>query len=81
MSITVSIKDLEGHILSIRVSGSDTIENGKRKYCTSKNRSFNDYQWKFNAKVLKNDKTFDFYEIEDGDMIGSNDKSEGGNNY
>ena len=78
MSITIRIKDLEEHIISITVSSSDTIENGKRKYCTAKNRSFNDYQWKFGGRVLHNEKTFNDYEIEDGDMIGSNDRSEGG---
>lgn len=78
MSFTIKIKDLEEHIVSITVSGSDTIENGKRKYCNVKNRTFSDYQWKFGGRVLKNDKTFNDYEIEQDDMIGSNDRSEGG---
>ena len=36
--------------------------------------------WKFDGQVLKNDKTFQFYEIQNGDNITTNVKHQGGIN-
>ena len=71
--ITISIKNLLGRAESIKVKTTDTISTGKIKY------NKGSPQWKFNSRVLKDDKTFDFYNIEDEDTIISNDRSEGGN--
>ena len=71
--ITISIKNLLGRAESITVKTTDTIGKGKIKY----NKGIP--QWKFNSRVLKDDKTFDFYNIEDDDTIISNDRAEGGN--
>lgn len=36
--------------------------------------------WKFDGEVLKNDKTFQFYEIQSGDSIITNSQHQGGIN-
>ena len=71
--ITISIKNLLGRGESIKVKTTDTIGTGKNIY------NKGNPQWKFNSRVLKDDKTFDFYNIENEDTIISNDRSEGGN--
>lgn len=70
--IKVIIKNLANREVPIYVYSSYTIKQGKDLYSTE------DPQWKFMAKVLSNEKTFQDYDIEDGDTIISNDRSEGG---
>ena len=43
----------------------ETIGEGKRKYKVATNSSNADPQWKFDGVVLRNNKTFDYYGIED----------------
>lgn len=70
--IKVIIKNLANREFPLYVYTTNTIKQGKELYSTD------DPQWKFMAKVLSNDKTFQDYDIEDGDIIISNDRSEGG---
>ena len=73
--IKIIIKNLANREVSLYVYTYNTIGDGKAQY------GFDDPQWKFMAKVLLNDKTFADYDIEDGDIIISNDRSEGGNKF
>ena len=66
--IRIFIKDLKGRSFQITVNVSDTIEEGKRKYKNVSGCNC-DPQWTFCASILNNQKTFDFYGIEDGDTI------------
>lgn len=77
-SFKIYIKYLTGRSVQITVNGSNTISQGKSIFKTAIGSNNSDFQWKFGSQVLKNDKTFDFYGIEDGDNITSNDRSEGG---
>ena len=70
--INITIKNIAGRETNLFVKTDYTIRYGKSLYGPT------DPQWKFMAKVLQNNKTFADYEIEDGDVITSNDRSEGG---
>ena len=70
--ITITIKNLANREYKLSVYTYNTIGEGKAKY------GFDDPQWKFMAKVLSNDKTFADYDIEDGENVISNDRSECG---
>lgn len=72
-SITIIISNLNGRKSYLQVSTFDTISRGKELYGQG------DPQWKADGEVLRNEKKFSDYEIEDGDMITSNDRSRGGN--
>ena len=76
--ISIYIKSLEGRSIKINVGLNETIGEGKRKYKVATNSSNADPQWKFDGVVLQNNKTFDYYGIEDDDNITSNDRSQGG---
>ena len=61
----------------IKVTKNQTIGQGKEEfYRVIGNRNNN--QWKFMAEVLKDNKTFAEYEIEDKDEIEANPLSRGG---
>ena len=70
--ISIIIKNLANREYKLSVYTYNTIGEGKAQYGSD------DPQWKFMAKVLQNNKTFADYDIEDGDVITSNDRSEGG---
>ena len=70
--INIIIKNISGRETNLYVKTDNTIEYGKSLYGTT------DPQWKFMAKILQNNKTFADYGVEDGDVITSNDRSEGG---
>lgn len=70
--ISIIIKDMKGNTRDLKVSDSDTIFEGKKKISEEKN------MWKFDGKVLSDQNTFKFYEIEDGDTIVSAPKVIGG---
>ena len=74
----IYIRNLSGKSIQIQVNGSDTIAQGKSKYKVASNTNNNDPQWKYDGTVLHNDKTFDYYSIEEDDNITSNDRSQGG---
>ena len=71
-SITIVISNMNGRKSNLMVWTSDTISRGKELYGQG------DPQWKVDGEVLKNDKKFSDYDIEDGDTIISNDRSRGG---
>lgn len=71
-SITIVISNMNGRKSNLIVWTSDTISRGKELYGQG------DPQWKVDGEVLKNDKKFSDYDIEDGDTIISNDRSRGG---
>ena len=52
---------------------SDTISRGKQLYGDG------NAQWKADGEILKDDRKFGDYGIEDGDTIVSNDRTRGGN--
>ena len=79
MPMKIKIVDKKLKETCITVNSSDTIGEGKRLFSIANNLSSYNDQWKFNAIVLRDNKTFDFYEIEDDDIIETNGKSEGGN--
>ena len=76
----ITIQGLNNRIIVIEVEPNDTIESGKEKY--KKKAGINDdLQWKFGGGPLDNDKTFDYYYIQDQDLITSNTTREGGKIY
>ena len=75
--IRIYIKNLNGESIPLEVDPSETIAYGKKLYSILTNES-SDSQWKICGSVLYNDKTFEFYEIEDGDNIISNSRLRGG---
>ena len=64
--ITITISDMAGRKTKLCVNVTDTISRGKELYGKG------DPQWKFDGEVLKNDKKFSDYGIENEDMITSN---------
>ncbi len=64
-------------IKKITVKSVQTIGEGKEIFY-KKIRNSNNNQWKFMADVLKDDKTFRDYEIEENDEIEANPISRGG---
>ena len=69
--ITIYIKDMNTS-KSIVVGTSDTISKGKSLYGNG------NAQWKLDGQVLRDEKTFSDYNVEDGDYIQSNERSRGG---
>ena len=72
-SITIIISNMNGRKSNLVVFTTDTISRGKELYGQG------DPQWKADGEVLKNDKKFSDYQIQDGDTITSNDRSRVGN--
>lgn len=71
-TITIVISNMNGRKSNLIVFTSDTISRGKELYGQG------DPQWKLDGEVLKNDKRFSDYAIENEDIIISNDRSRGG---
>jgi len=71
--ITITISNMAGRKSNLFVNVTDTISRGKELYREG------DPQWKFNGEVLRNDKKFSDYGVENEDIITSNDRSRGGN--
>ncbi len=67
--ISIYIYDIQGKSIRIEVDLNETISDGKRKYKITSNSSDSNFIWKFNGEILKNDKTFEYYDIEDDDRI------------
>ena len=65
--ITIVISNMNGRKSNLSVSTLDTISRGKELYGQG------DPQWKADGEVLRNDKTFSDYGIENEDIIISND--------
>lgn len=76
MSLNLQISYGNGKSDYITVSPSDKIEDIKKKIPNQE-----DAIWKYENHILKKDKSFEFYEIEDNGIIYSNKKNTGGKNH
>lgn len=74
--INIQVKSMRGEDTLLSVRKTDKILDAKIK-----SGQGDKIQWKFNGEVLKNDRTFESYQIEDDDVIISNYRSKGGNNF
>lgn len=74
--INIQVKSMRGEDTLLSVHKTDKIIDAKIK-----SGQGDKIQWKFNGEVLKNDKTFESYQIEDDDVIISNYRSKGGNSF
>ena len=72
--IKIFVKDSTGHSSVLTILETCTINEGKEKLGISK-----DSVWKFDSMILKGDKTFKYYKIEDDDIIISGVRNIGGN--
>ena len=72
MDVTIIILDMCGRKSTLILNKNMTIGEAKMLYGRG------DPQWKFEGKILKNEKTLLDYDIEDDDIITSNDRSGGG---
>lgn len=70
--ITVKIIDGRGEEKRIRIDTNKTIRDLKQKYGDT------EINLKFNGEILKDDKTIEYYEIEEDDCIMSNKRAVGG---
>jgi hypothetical protein len=68
----IKIKNPSGKEKNLIVNPSDLISKAKI------NAGLQGYIWKFNGEVLKDEKTIDYYRIEDDDTIISNIPVPGG---
>lgn len=70
--ITIIISNIAGRRTKLTVDTSDTISRGKKLYGQG------DPQWKYSGETLNNNKKFSDYDIENDDVIVSNERSIGG---
>lgn len=71
--ISISVKDMKGIETPLRIDKNQTINEGKRMLGHDTNRV-----WKFDGNVLEGNKTFLFYEVDNGETIIATDKVVGG---
>ena len=71
VKLIIIIKDLKYKETKLEIDSSETIGNGKKLYIKLLNLS-GSFQWKFGGMLLNDNKTFDYYGIEDYDVIISN---------
>ena len=69
----IKLIDFRGRKKTFEVDENMTIGEAKKMIGQADN-----YKWKCDGKVLKNDKTFSDYDIEEDDVIISNDRERGG---
>ena len=75
MSIKVQLCYINGETKDMEIMPSELVGDKKK----SEHQEM--ATWKCSGKVLKNDKTFDFYDIEPKDIIYSSHKHHGGKNF
>lgn len=78
MSFNIKISDGKGHIRNLKVNNSDTIESAKT---AAGYTPTNSWKWKFDGRVLKDDKTIGYYNIEEDDVIIVSTNQPGGDFY
>lgn len=66
MSFNIKISNGKGNIQNLGVKKTDTISAAK---IASGYNPPNNFKWKSDGEILKDDKTFEFYGIEEDDMI------------
>jgi hypothetical protein len=78
MSFNIKISNGKGNIQNLSVKKTDTISNAKiaAGYTPTTN-----YKWKSDGQVLKDEKTIDFYNIEEDDLIVVSRNQIGGEFY
>ena len=71
VKIKIGIKDIYENQVTLEVDSFDTIGNGKKSCSLNTDYINNNFycQWVFNGIILNDDKTFDYYQIEDGDIL------------
>jgi len=74
MSVNIKIIDPKGNFRPIRISLSQTVLSKKKEL------NIPDAFWKFEGEILKDERTFDSYGIEENDVIGTNTLNQGGLN-
>ena len=73
--LKIIIKNLKGQNTIFNVSRNMTIRELKETYISAKGYSNSDScQFKFDGCILNNDNNVSFYEMEDGDVIISNER-------
>lgn len=78
MSFNIKISNGKGKFFNISVTKADTIGNAKNK---AGHTPIDNWKWKCNGSILKNDKTMEFYEIEEDDFILATVNQIGGEPY
>lgn len=73
MSLNIQIQNMRGKNTELKITPSEKIVDAKIRSGQGEN-----IQWKFNGEVMKNTNTFEYYGIEEEDVIISNFKSIGG---
>ena len=78
MSFNIKISDGKGQIKNLQVKNSDTIRSAKTAtgYIPT-----NSWKWKFDGRVLNNDKTIGYYNLEEDDVILVSKNQIGGDFY
>ena len=71
----IKLKDAKGRTTEVEVDENMTIEKAKKMIGQA------DKQWRFDGEVLKDDKTFSDYDIEEGCYIATNDRAMGGGGF
>jgi hypothetical protein len=73
--IRISVKDMKGIETPLNILNSKTINEGKIMIGHDVNRV-----WKFDGTILEGNKTFLFYDVDNGETIIATDKVVGGIN-
>lgn len=71
-TFNVKIKNPKGKEKTLRVNSTDSISSAKL------NAGLSGHIWKFNGETLKDDKTIEYYGLEEDDVIISNVPAPGG---
>ena len=71
--IRISVKDMKGNETPLSILNNKKINDGKIQLGHDINRV-----WKYDGNVLDGNKTFSFYEVENGETIIATDKVVGG---
>ena len=78
----IKITNHSGRAYILHASGSDTIFELKKRYAKMINEgSYSFLQFTFCGEDLKDNKTLDYYEIKDGDVIFFNERVRGGGGH
>jgi hypothetical protein len=73
--IRISVKDMKGIETPLNILNSKTINEGKIMIGHDVNRV-----WKYDGNILEGNKTFLFYDVDNGETIIATDKVVGGIN-
>lgn len=74
-SIKIKVKTPKGKEKVVIVNSTDTIGTAKIK------SGYSGYIWKFDGEILKDDKTIEYYQLEEDDTIIINTPQPGGKKF